>query len=444
MAKAARIFISHSTFDPPERAREGIASPLEADAAEEHAKLALEIRDDLAKALRNAGHAVLLDKDGLELGDRWRSVLNVWIGGCDAAVLLLSPKALKSTYVAYEASILSHRHSLPGSKFRLIPVLIRPVQPDDVKTSLLAAANLTELQGRVAGLNTPPEIVAAVVDKLQGLDLSSSPLEKQIQYLTSILEVVKSEDILRDEADKLGVDLADWATGESLRRVLATKMMGAGLSGTRDMLRTIRGLFGKTKEEWSPHIDDILWLLGSSWVDYRAVERIPALAKSTRAIGSNAAKPLTARMYVLRASNLPPNDTWKVAAVTETSGTFTEQELQDKWEAAVREGLRAAIPRKTDEGVTKWLASRAQNQEPVFVALPFEGMSDTLLTHLKSRFAAVTFFLLAGESEPSQLFIDKTSAEWLDPRLLQPDEQRFCEEYRQLYDFHIAAESDEE
>ena len=38
--------------------------PLEADAAEEHARLALEVRDKLATALRAGGHAVLLDKEG--------------------------------------------------------------------------------------------------------------------------------------------------------------------------------------------------------------------------------------------------------------------------------------------------------------------------------------------------------------------------------------------
>jgi hypothetical protein len=123
----ARIFISHSSFDPPSSARDGIASTPEADAAEEHAALALDVRDKLATALRAAKHAVLLDKQGLGLGDRWRSVLNLWIGGCDAAVVILSQKALGSTYVAYEASILSHRHSAPGSSFQLIPVFIPPV-----------------------------------------------------------------------------------------------------------------------------------------------------------------------------------------------------------------------------------------------------------------------------------------------------------------------------
>jgi hypothetical protein len=439
----ARIFISHSTYDPPSQARDGITDPLEADAAEDHARLALEVRDQLAVALRAAGHAVLLDKEGIGLGDPWRSLLNQWIGGCNAAVLLLSRRALASTYVAYEASNFSHRTSVPGSKFQLVPVFIPPVDASAVKDSPLASANLTELQGRVDTATTAQEIVAAVVGKLSNLDLSASPIEKQVQFLADLLRPV-ADDILLDEADKLGVDLEDWATGEPLRRVLAMKMMAVGLSGTLNLLRNIRGLLGTTPEQWAAPVGKILWLVGSAWVDYRAVDRIAALARSTRTIGSNAEKPLTARMYVVRASNLPPNDAWKVAEATETSGAFGEDEVRHAWETAIRESLRAAIPKKTDEGLNRWLASKAQNDEPVFVALPFAGLSDGLIEHLKSQFRAVTFFLLAGDTEPSHVFIQKTSAEWLDPRLLREDEQRFCEAYALNYNAHIAAESDED
>ena len=438
----ARIFISHSTHDPASKAREGIASPAEAAAAETHAELSLAIRDRLAQALRDAGHAVLLDKEGLELGDRWRSVLNLWIGGCNAAVLLLSRKALASSYVAYEASILSHRSSAPDTKFQLIPVFIPPVDDEAVKNSLLTSAHLTELQARVDKITTADQIVAAVVNRLGTLDRAASPVEKQIQLLKSLIAHI-DEDILRDEADKLGVDLEDWATGESLHHLLAAKMMGAGLSSTTDMLRNVRGHLGRTREEWTPIVADILWLVGSAWVDYRAIDRIPALARSTRTIGSNAQEPLTARMYVVRASNLLPRDTWTVAEVTETSGAFEEAELQKQWEDAIREALRTAIPRKTDEGVNKWLAIKAHDGEPVFVALPFEGMSDALLEYLKKQFAAVTFFLLAGDNEPSQSFLENTAAEWLDPRLLRADEQRFCAAYQKNYRTHIAAETAE-
>lgn len=439
----ARIFISHSSFDPPSKARDGITSTPEADAAEDHAALALEVRDKLATALRDAKHAVLLDKQGLGLGDRWRSVLNLWIGGCDAAVVLLSQKALASTYVGYEASILSHRHSAPGSTFQLIPVFIPPVEANAISGSLLASTNLTELQGRVDGVTTADQIVAAVLAKLGNLNLAPSPIEKQIQYLSKLLRQIDDADILRDEAERLGVDLEDWATGESLERVLAVKMLAAGLADTHVTIRSIRGLLGRDAAEWAPIVADILWLVGSAWVDYRAIDRIPSLARSTRTIGSNAEKPLTARMYIVRASDLLPRDTWKVAEVTETSGAFDEAVVRQRWEAAIREGLRAAIPKKTDEGVDKWLAIKAKVQEPVFVTLPFEGMSDSLLEHLKSQFKTVTFFLLGGDSEPGELFLQKTSAEWLDPQLVRDDEQRFCEAYRLNYDDHIAAAAED-
>ena len=96
-----RVFISHSAREDAE---------------------ALELLDALSAALEEE-FAVRVDKDHLKLGDNWRNTLNTWIGGCDAAIVLLSSKALKSAFVAYEASILTFRPNLT-----VIPVFLSGVE----------------------------------------------------------------------------------------------------------------------------------------------------------------------------------------------------------------------------------------------------------------------------------------------------------------------------
>src|SRR3954453_20164733 len=63
----------------------------------------------LSGALRKKRCPVVVDRDDLDLGTTWRSTINTWIGGCDVAIVLLSPAALESAFVAYEASILTYR-----------------------------------------------------------------------------------------------------------------------------------------------------------------------------------------------------------------------------------------------------------------------------------------------------------------------------------------------
>src|SRR5215831_9231472 len=109
-----RVFISHSAKGEPE---------------------VMALLDDLRRALEEDGKfAVLIDKDNLELGDRWRHTLNTWIGGCDIAIVLLTEKALRSIYVQYEVNVLTYRESsLPQQKCTLIPIFLSPVTAAKVR-----------------------------------------------------------------------------------------------------------------------------------------------------------------------------------------------------------------------------------------------------------------------------------------------------------------------
>src|SRR5215510_15754830 len=55
---------------------------------------------------------VLVDFDELQAGKPWPKQLHEWMARCHAAVLLLTPNAVKSPWVLKEATILSWRLSL--------------------------------------------------------------------------------------------------------------------------------------------------------------------------------------------------------------------------------------------------------------------------------------------------------------------------------------------
>src|SRR5262249_11324638 len=99
MALKPRVFFSHSTDKgTPERA----------------------ILAALVDKLRG-DYAILLDRETLVPSEDWRSTLNVWIGSCDAAVILVTQQSVASEFCQYEWSILSYRRRV-RPQFLVIPI----------------------------------------------------------------------------------------------------------------------------------------------------------------------------------------------------------------------------------------------------------------------------------------------------------------------------------
>jgi hypothetical protein len=88
--RRVRVFVSHSSRTPDALGR------LEA----------------LVKSLRSGknGVEVLYDKELITAGARWREVIHAMLAECDAAIILVTPDALRSPWVLKEAIILRWRH----------------------------------------------------------------------------------------------------------------------------------------------------------------------------------------------------------------------------------------------------------------------------------------------------------------------------------------------
>jgi len=393
-----RLFISHSARgDPP----------------------ALDLLNGLRTALEN-DYAVLVDKDNLVPGDPWRQTLNTWIGGCDAAIVLVTSKALASPYVAYEVTVLTYRRALPDHNCLVVPVFIDPVTDETVRAvRAFEPLQLTELQA-VKGKHE--DIAALVRQRLVPPQAPAvSPLDAQETWLTDLLTRKVPEPVVLTALDTFQVELEGW-TAEPCRS-LALALLSHGLDRlTIDFVLTIRSYLNDRLT-----LETLFEMLATSWIDLRSarcLEKIARGARERRVVALDASSDFVARKYVQRAGNRPPSDSWPLAPVT---AVFSEAAL-DPLQREIERSLRQEIRLGQDDDLQDSLEWSDENAQPVFVALPAAGVTPGILAQLRARFPTVTFFLLAGGVVNA---VEAQSIELLEPRLTPGfDEPGFIKQYK--------------
>lgn len=391
-ARKPRIFISHSA---------------EGDEA-------LEVRGKLKQALQATDqYEILLDVATLKPGDPWRNRINLWLGACDAAIVLLSEKALASHYVTYETSVLAYRSAAFDTSLLILPVLIGDVTPEKLQASYLSPAQLDEKQ-LVRG--TPDEIVAKVLARLGEVCLcETTPVEKRARKLAHQLRDIPV-DILQDAADALQLPLP--LATDKPQLFLALKLLSVGMPLATPALLAMHDYIPLADR--AERMSTMIELVASSWVDLRCVGRIPGIAKGkepVRAFGLNATRWDAARMYVISArhGDLVP---WYDVSCTGIFGEDVEELVEE---------IRGTLVKRLmpDGDLLKELKALDLTGQPVIVGLDGNGMDGKVLTRLREEFPHVTFFLMTGEAPPlSQAF-----AEQLFPPLLEGDEKSFLEQY---------------
>jgi hypothetical protein len=407
-AKKPRIFISHSAKEPfAEEVQKALVAALEPERA------GLPAPDPPSK------YRVLLDRTELKPGDGWRKAINLWLGGCDAAVVLLSKAALKSYYVVYETSILSYRAEAEES-FRLIPVFLEDVDDAALRKSMLSPQQLAEYQA--VRKDTVEEIVQEVEARLAAVALAvaPTPVEVRAKSLASLLP-----DDLDAAAQCLKLDVDPWVPVKDVRQQVALGLLGVGMLMAVDPLLHVKDrLKGKVEV-----LQSILDVVASGWVDYHAVDRIPKLARRVAgdAFGTNAAEQDTARMYITcaRTTRGDAESGWHVAFPDVTVG----EDAADTIVAKVRKALASEL-RVAESSVSKKLAAYRATGQPVIVVLPNkEGWIDgTIMNALRAEpdFGGLTYFLLMGDTVKAA---GEPLVELLTPLLGTGDEPAFLAEY---------------
>jgi hypothetical protein len=383
------------------------------------------VRDALAAALEASGsYTVLLDVITLEPGDRWRCRINLWLGACDAAVVLLSETALASPYVIYENSVLAYRREVHDPDLLILPVLLGEVTLEALAKSGLGPAQLEEHQF-VRG--TPAAIVARIMERLGRARFGDqTPSEKRARKIADLLGKITDEEVLREAAVQLALDLPWMSAGGDLRMRLAIQLMSVGMEAATKPLLHLRPQVAEL--ERTGWVQKMIELVASSWVDLRCVGRIPSIAKgktAVRAFSVNACQWDAARMYVVCASADDPEGTWYVASCTGIVGE-DDSELAGEIRRALVQKLSS-----TDEDLVSDLEALNTSEQPVIVGLDRAGVTDEVLTRLRDReeFRHVCFFLLTGaQSEPGPP-LSPAVVEMLFPGLLAGEETAFLDKY---------------
>ncbi len=427
--RTRRIFLSHSSDEA---------------AVDGPGRLEREAREALAAALVAAGYEVLLDKHGLRAGDRWREVVNGWIGHCDGAVALVSEKAIASDWFAYEVSVVGFFAARPGTTFRLVPLrlvpgkrirewnLNRPAQLlESQGTDLLFDAALdADAAARKAAVDAAVQKIVTDLGSL--LPAASTPLERAAYRLHETIAGIQNPVLLQNLAERLAPLTDGWTLGPDPARRLALRMMTAGLDGCGDVLNDLQGILGDAA------FKDLVDVLGSSWVDEPAVEALSSVfaeAAGSRAVAARARDPLSARFYVWARREEQPSRGWRLEAVEWDSGAPDPEGQARDLEARVAEKLMEVTARPSLEAARTTLGNWAKKlRKRVFVALPRAGLNAPLVDRLRGAFPELGLFLLDCASGPADPMLAPGRVVYLEPDLSAKHETTYLDSYRGMAD----------
>ena len=166
---------------------------------------ASEILKAVMDNLRRKGYEVLVDLEILKPGQQWAPELYLCLARCHAAVILLSPKAMKSMWVRREVNILLWRRSL-GADVEVVPALIEDVTPEAV-ASTPGLEELAAYQVAVGDSGDADQISQKIISIFADHDPpeDASPMSKWVKDISVNIEDVKDKSVLGQAARDLNV-----------------------------------------------------------------------------------------------------------------------------------------------------------------------------------------------------------------------------------------------
>jgi len=394
---ALRIFVSHSSQE---------------DKA---------VLDAIAKAIKEhetpegkKTFSLLMDTALLQAGDPWRARINLWLGACDAAVLVLSEKALESPWVVYEASVLSYRNR--GGKFLIIPVLLRDPEGKLLSDRRLDAQQIKEVQTTIN--DAPAAIAKKVIDRLVvEAKQCDRPIDALVKRFRTLLEHVPSQ-LIDDAAAELSLELP-WEPDQDRIRPLVERLVGSDIPQAAAALFHLGTHFRKDPEK----VFELINLVAAAWINPRAISQIPEIAQaaSGRAVALNAALQKTGLMYLLAASG--GSKKWHFVPC---GGDFAEASpqmpLATEICAMVEKELRAYF--QFPNGDLDAQLSIYSMVHKIFVIIPAVGFTPEVITELQTKFKTVTFFFLTGMQPAPTAAVEQKLVSPIAPELIRDEETR--------------------
>jgi len=236
---------------------------------------------------------------------------------------------------------------------------------------------------------------------------------------------------LKRAAAIIKLDLGTWDPAEAQVRRFARRLIGTDMDTARAALDEIVTYFKNDEDEFY----ELLEIVASCWVDLATETTIRARATNTAAaardVALNANGTDMARFCVLRASDKPPSNMWRVA---EVPNAYTNA---DDLIAQIYVSLAGRFNKPTApvdrEQIKKLLGLMQRTNNPVVVALRADGVNDKLLAALRDEFKTVMFFLLTGDRTVAATAYP--DVEIIKPALARQFESEFLGTYNDAKDF---------
>ena len=378
-----------------------------------------------------------VDWTELVLGQTWREPINTWLEHCDAGVLVLNDKALKSPFVGYEVSELTRRWRASGKTFPLIPVHVkhadgaRDVGYGNLQTSSLGPWELHTIDAYAYDPDKDAggaQAVAAIKGRLMAATAQMASLPAQIRQVITLLKKVPDPSVkgALTAADVHVRQLAPITDNELERLALALRSLG--LDGARPLLQVLRGNFDDPDNHWKEyHLRQIYNLLALFWVDRPSADTIARVVKgpaAERNLALDADQRETARFYVHRACDkVPADNEWMIASVTLVAGE--ELANDDFLVRKIRQAVATRLS-TSDEELDQDLKLHDEAGNPVFVIVALASLPAARITRLRDALKTVTYVFLSRPSVPA----DDARVHRLVPRLEKADEDAFHARYR--------------
>lgn len=408
--------------------------------------------DRLQAALETApaggvAHQVLLDRSQLEAGDDWQDVLHELLAECDAAVLLLSPRALARPWVLKESTVLAYRKAL-DTRFPLFPVLLGGVQPADLGMGSFSPLCLQAVQGLQPGAADP--LVQPAIDSAAARAVAKALHARLARWLQDVrtaprtpLDALEAalKTRIRRAADLQALEqLCERLTGRPLRwrptaqaaaaaeparLIAATLVSGLALAPGAAPPNPLASLIDDLFQQCGLDRDDaqvVLDLLAPLWTRPDAAATLADVAGRNRQPVAAGAPPAPGQSVVLQCEMAPFSadqhvrrvllPTTRHTVVRTLAGGHSDNRL-DELKAQVRaEYLRLAqrpgqpaaqlAPARIDARLAS-IDNQLAFAETVFFVIPAPVPDAQLLADLQAAFPRQTFILHCAGPLPSPL-----------------------------------------
>ncbi len=350
-------------------------------------------------------HLVLLDDTRLKPGDDWPGILHDFLAECQAAVLVLSKRALTRPWVLKEATILSYRKAREKAAFPFFCVVMPDTTMADVQALPAFNALGLDAQQAFAPGTLPADVAAWVKTKLADIDVPDvTPLDRLQNELANRIALTQNTQALEQVCEHwLGEVVAWFASterGTQRARVIARAIARGQLGQLKTLAGMTKALRGTALN--NENCERVLDLSASLWVDADVAGRLGAFVDASFPFDADPAS--TAPLAVALNSDVVEHGmkmaVWRCQLPDTAESVYwvaggLADDSEDALTNAFRREYRTAIgkPNLSDKVVDATLAART---EPVFFVLPLPDPDRALLCALRKTFPRAVFIAHTG------------------------------------------------